>query len=64
MPKKPMPKKPSTRGGKRPGAGRKADPARRGRSYSVYLTPAEQAAALRRGATVQAGIRAALAAGS
>ncbi len=45
-------------GGRRRGAGSKPqDPAGRGKSYGVYLTPSEQATCLRHGATVQEGLR-------
>ncbi len=52
-----MKKKPA-RGGRRQGAGAKPqDPAGRGKTIGVYLTPSEQQACLRHGQTVQEGLR-------
>ena len=55
-----MKRKRPTHGGARSGAGRKA-PQGAGKSFTVYLTPPEQAKALRHGKTVQRGIRALIA---
>ncbi len=51
-------KKPTAHGGHRQGAGAKPqDPAGRGKTIGVYLTPSEQAECLRHGKTVQEGMR-------
>ncbi len=53
-----MPAKRKGPGGKRPGAGRPIkDASGKGRTVSVFLTPAEEEAYLQHGATVQDGIR-------
>ena len=54
-------KEPTRRGGCRPGAGRKA-PQGRGRPVTIYLNPAQLAVCLAHGDTVQAGLRALIAA--